>query len=58
METKVQTSINPPYKTKFKKKSFQFYILRWTGFLTIPVTTFYDQYIDRRKLTEQKYLSI
>ena len=36
------------------KKSFLFHILRWTGFLMVPLTTLYDYYIDRPKLTEQK----
>ena len=36
------------------KKSFQFHILRWTSFLMMPVSTLYDEYIDRPKLTEQK----
>ena len=30
------------------------HILRWTSFLIIPVISFYDEYIDRRKVTEQK----
>ena len=29
-------------------------ILRWTSFLIIPVSTLYDEYIDRPKLSEQK----
>ena len=44
---------NSLYKTKIKK-SFQFHSLRWTSFLMIRVSTLYDEYIDRRKLSEQK----
>ena len=29
-------------------------MLRWTNFLMIPVSTLFDEYIDRPKLTEQK----
>ena len=36
------------------KKSFEFHILRWTGFLMISLTTLYDYYINRPKLSEQK----
>ena len=36
------------------QKNFQSHILRWTSFLMIPVSTLYDEYIDRPKLTEQK----
>ena len=43
-----------PVKNKKSKKSFQFHILRWTSFLMTPVSTLYDEYIDRPKLTEQK----
>ena len=43
-----------PVKNENKKKSFLFNILRWTSFLMIPVSTLYDEYIDRPKLTEQK----
>ena len=50
---KLQTSITP-CKIRNSKKSFSFHILRWRGFLMIPLTTLYDQYIDRSKLTEQK----
>ena len=31
-----------------------FLIPRWTSFLVIPVSTLYDEYIDRSKLTEKK----
>ena len=42
-----------------KAKSNFFYILRWTGFLMIPLTTLCDEYSDRPKLSEQKtHLSI
>ena len=36
-------------KPKFKK-SFYFWILRWMSFLMIPLTFFYDDYIDRPKI--------
>ena len=29
-------------------------MLRWTSFLMIPVSTLYDEYIDRPKLSQQK----
>ena len=33
--------------------------IRWTSFLTIPLTFVYDEYIDRPKLTNKKtHLSI
>ena len=41
-------------KRKSRKKYFKFHILRWTGFLKIPLTALYDENIDRPKLTEQK----
>ena len=28
--------------------------MRWMNYLMIPLTTLYDEYIDRSKLTEQK----
>ena len=28
--------------------------MRWKGFSVIPLTTLYDEYIDRSKLSEQK----
>ena len=36
------------------EKIFLFNILRWTGFLMMPLTTLYDDYIDRPTLSEQK----
>ena len=33
--------------------SFLLYILNWTGFLVILLTTVYNKYIDRPELTEQ-----
>ena len=33
-----------------------FHILRWTGFLMILLTTLYDCFIDRPKLSERKKL--
>ena len=37
------------------KKSFEFHILnRAGGFLMVPTTAHYDEYIDRPKFTEQK----
>ena len=41
------------YKTKLKKKT-SFHILRWSGFLMIPLKTLYDENINRQTLTEQK----
>ena len=41
---------------KRKLKSFQFHIIRWTGFLIIPVSNLYDEYIGRQKLAEEKTL--
>ena len=51
--TKIKTSITP-YKKQKLKKSFYFHILRWTGFLMMPLTTLYDYYVDRQKMSEQK----
>ena len=51
--TKIKSSITP-YKKQKLKKSFYFHILRWTGFLMMPLTTLYDFYVDRQKLSEQK----
>ena len=48
-----KTSITP-WKKPNSKKSFLIYILSWTGFLMIPLTTLYDEYIDWPKLTGQK----
>ena len=45
------------FSRKFKPRYLPgqaFYILRWTSFLMIPVSTLYDEYIDLPKLTEQK----
>ena len=36
------------------KKSFLFHILRWMGFMMIPLTTLSDYYVDWPKLSEQK----
>ena len=44
---------NSLWKRKMKI-FFKFLILCWTGSLIIPLTTLYDDYIDRPKLTEQK----
>ena len=33
-------------------------ILRWAGFLILPLSFLYDEYIDRPKLTEQKPISV
>ena len=48
--TKLQTSITPV------KYEIQKYLLR--GFLMMPLTTLYDEYIDRSKLSEKTHLSI
>ena len=40
--------------SKAKIKTFCFHVLRWTSFLMIPLTTLYDDYIDRPKLTDQE----
>ena len=53
VHTKLQSSITPR-KKRNSKKSFYFWILRWTSFLMIPLTFLYDEYIDRPKFTEQK----
>ena len=34
------------------------YLLRWTGFLIIPLTNLYDQNMGRSKLIEQTHLNI
>ena len=36
------------------QKTFKIHTLLCTGFLLIPITTLYDENIDRPKLTEQK----
>ena len=55
VHTKLQSSITPRKKKKRNSnKSFKFRFLRWTRFLMIPLTFFYDEYIDRPKLSEQK----
>ena len=45
-------------RTLFKKrkstKSLWIHILRWTGFLMIPLTALYNDFIGRRKLSEQQ----
>ena len=51
--TKLSTSITPYWNQKLKK-SVLFHILPLTGFLKIPLTTLYDYYIHRPKLSEQK----
>ena len=50
--TKFKTSINRSRKRN-SKQFFLIHILRWRGFLIIPPTTLYDEYIDRSKLSEQ-----
>ena len=62
---KCEKNLNPSYihkslifvnslrKAKIKK-SFLFHILRWRGFLMIPLTVLYVKYISRLKLCEQK----
>ena len=50
---KIQTTITHSRKRN-ADKSFIFHILRWTGFLMILLTTLYDDYIDRSKLSEHK----
>ena len=41
-------------KMEIKKNSSLFHIRCWTGFLMIQLTTVYDNYIDRPKLTEER----
>ena len=47
---------NSLQNTKLNKK-FHFNILRWRGFLMIPLTIVYDEYIDGSKLTGQKNIA-
>ena len=41
-------------KRKIQKQTFEFFILRGTGFLMIPPRILYNDFIDQPKLTEQK----
>ena len=50
--TKILTLITP-VQSKIKK-SFEFHTVRWKGFLVIPLTTLYDDYINRSNMTDQK----
>ena len=52
LSTIQKTAITPCIKRK--SKNFLFQILRGTSFLMIPLTTLYDDDIDRPKLTEQE----
>ena len=36
------------------RKNLNHHILRWASFLMIALTTLYDVYIDRSKLSQQK----
>ena len=49
---------NSLQKNENKKKTFEFHF--WTSVTMIPVSILYDEYIDRRKLSEPKktHLSI
>ena len=42
------------HKPKWKNLSYSLLDAERTGVLMIPVSTLYDEYIDRPKLTEQK----